>query len=438
MMNLYARNVIAICVICSFNNVKAQVGIGTESPNISSSLDISSQNTGVLIPRVNLLATNLPSPINNPENSLLIFNLSNNGLGRNAVSPGYYYWSKKTDNTGEWVRLSNNLEEPWNIQGTQIPAISNLNSIYQEGNVAIGFKSNDLESSKKFEVKGDFKAAFSQSAQNVGIETSGFSTGTQLISLYNKNTQTAGLGSTIDMSTSNINLRSGRSSILNSSVNILNNRLSIGANNDVMGALRSLLNISLNPSSKEITLYSIASSSPILTGNHFKSEIILDGARGIKFNFNTNGASGNEVNTDSYMFPRTIGTKGQVLSVGEIPTGASYTQLEWKNVSELRNNKLNYSNQVQDTEKKWTNGASIKEATIEVILDNSINRFIIPKDIDLSSNPKIINARLIHQESTRIVNNVLSYNIQSRELIMEGESLPKGKYYLFLEFFENL
>uniref|UniRef100_UPI00289CFA4B hypothetical protein n=1 Tax=Empedobacter brevis TaxID=247 RepID=UPI00289CFA4B len=65
------------------------------------------------------------------------------------------------------------------------------------------------------------------------------------------------------------------------------------------------------------------------------------------------------------------------------------------------------------------------------------NSIVLPKELELSPVTKIINVRLIHQESTRIANNVLSYNMNAREVIMEGETLPKGKYYLILEFFEN-
>ncbi|GEM50470.1 hypothetical protein EB1_02600 [Empedobacter brevis NBRC 14943 = ATCC 43319] len=441
MKNLPFKYAIILSVVASFECVNAQVGIGTDNPNPSSSLDISSQNTGVLIPRINLTATDLSTPINNPENSLLIFNTAQNGSGKNAVFPGYYYWLKKDGQTGEWIRLSLSQEEPWRIQNTTNVATANDQNIYQQGKVAVGFTETDAVSGKQMEIKGDFKTAYERVAQSVGIETSGAVSGSQSVNLYNRNTQVSGRGTTLDMTTSNITLRSGRSSVLGSSISILDNRLNVGARNDVASPLRSLLNIDFNPSSKEMTLYSIASSSPILTGNHFKSEIILDGARGIKFNFNTNGATGNEVNTDSYMFPRTVGTKGQVLVVGDIPSGASYTQLEWKNIAELKSdshNRINYSNQLQDTGRKWMNGASIKELTTEITLDNSKNSIVLPKELELSPVTKIINVRLIHQESTRITNNVLSYNMNSRELIMEGEILPKGKYYLILEFFENI
>lgn len=51
------------------------VGIGTTSPNASAALDITSTNKGLLIPRMN---ANQRDAIASPENSLLIFNTSNN------------------------------------------------------------------------------------------------------------------------------------------------------------------------------------------------------------------------------------------------------------------------------------------------------------------------------------------------------------------------
>ncbi len=78
----------------------AQVGIGTTTPNASSLLDVSANNKGILIPRINLLATNNASPITSPATSLLIYNLATAGVGVTSVSPGYYYWDG-----AQWVRF---------------------------------------------------------------------------------------------------------------------------------------------------------------------------------------------------------------------------------------------------------------------------------------------------------------------------------------------
>lgn len=83
--------------------MNAQVGIGTTSPNSSSSLDISSLTTGVLIPRVSLTSTLVAAPVITPATSLLVYNINTAG----DVTPGYYYWN------GVWVRLATG--NPWTI-----------------------------------------------------------------------------------------------------------------------------------------------------------------------------------------------------------------------------------------------------------------------------------------------------------------------------------
>lgn len=82
--------VIAI-VLCSLMPIQAQVGIGTTSPNAA--LDISSSNSGLLIPRVTLGSatddTTVVSP-NEPDlvESTLVYNTGTGGL----KPAGFYYW----------------------------------------------------------------------------------------------------------------------------------------------------------------------------------------------------------------------------------------------------------------------------------------------------------------------------------------------------------
>ena len=93
---------IALCV-------NAQVGIGTDSPNPSSILDIQSTNQGVLLPRIGLMDTktfslegNLTDAQKIDATSIIVYNTAT----RNDVSEGFYYWLQKTENDGKWVRLS--------------------------------------------------------------------------------------------------------------------------------------------------------------------------------------------------------------------------------------------------------------------------------------------------------------------------------------------
>lgn len=93
--------------------VNAQQGIGTNTPDRSAAVEIKSASRGLLIPRVALMATNVPDPVDNPAESLMVYNTNTTITGDNDVTPGYYYW--KRDNIinptpGKWMRLGNDME----------------------------------------------------------------------------------------------------------------------------------------------------------------------------------------------------------------------------------------------------------------------------------------------------------------------------------------
>ena len=70
---------------------KAQVGIGTQNPNASAQLDISSTNKGLLIPR---LTRSERDAISNPATGLMVF--------QSDQTPGFYYY-----NGTNWVTITN-------------------------------------------------------------------------------------------------------------------------------------------------------------------------------------------------------------------------------------------------------------------------------------------------------------------------------------------
>ncbi|MFT6198464.1 MAG: hypothetical protein ACJAQ2_000229, partial [Vicingaceae bacterium] len=84
------------------NGASAQnIGISNTGavPNSSSMLDIDaspSNNKGLLIPRIDLTATNSALPVTAPATSLLVYNKATAGVAPNSVSPGYYYWDGAT------------------------------------------------------------------------------------------------------------------------------------------------------------------------------------------------------------------------------------------------------------------------------------------------------------------------------------------------------
>lgn len=92
----------------------AQVGINTTDPKAM--LDIESEDSGILIPRVALTSTLIATPVVSPELSELVYNTQTAGTAPNDVSPGFYYW-----NGSKWIRLSAgggpSSDDKWDLSG---------------------------------------------------------------------------------------------------------------------------------------------------------------------------------------------------------------------------------------------------------------------------------------------------------------------------------
>lgn len=86
-MKIISYTLIFFSIIC-----KAQVGIGTVTPDPSSVLDVSSTDKGILIPRVSLVAVNnLTSPINTPATGLMVWNTNASVVG--GTGAGFYFYN---------------------------------------------------------------------------------------------------------------------------------------------------------------------------------------------------------------------------------------------------------------------------------------------------------------------------------------------------------
>lgn len=87
----------------------AQVGVGTTTPQAS--MDITSTNEGLLIPRIALSATNVATVLT-PTTSELVYNTATSAVGPNQVTPGFYYWDGAL-----WIRLSSGATNDWALTG---------------------------------------------------------------------------------------------------------------------------------------------------------------------------------------------------------------------------------------------------------------------------------------------------------------------------------
>jgi hypothetical protein len=108
---------ITLFLLIVISSLHAQVGIGTTTPATSSALDITSTNTGLLIPRVALTSTSDVATIASPATSLLVYNTATAGVVPNNVVPSYYY-NSGTPASPVWTPLSTGLSNTnWNILG---------------------------------------------------------------------------------------------------------------------------------------------------------------------------------------------------------------------------------------------------------------------------------------------------------------------------------
>ncbi len=77
------------------SGTSSHIGINTQTPDASAALDIFSNNTGLLIPRVDISDLSTPAPMSSVVTSLLAYNTNT------TTGPGFFYW-----NGSAWTTLS--------------------------------------------------------------------------------------------------------------------------------------------------------------------------------------------------------------------------------------------------------------------------------------------------------------------------------------------
>lgn len=119
------------------SNAVAQQGFGTNRPDKSAAVEIKSPNKGLLIPRITLTSTTDATTINNPSNSLLIYNVGTT----EGLKVGYYYW--KADATpAQWIPLldSRNNERVTVTQDGQNLAVVGTPTTNADGSSTTDYK----------------------------------------------------------------------------------------------------------------------------------------------------------------------------------------------------------------------------------------------------------------------------------------------------------
>src|SRR5690554_5897181 len=141
-MKKITRNIATLMVLTLAGTVaKAQVveqkvGDNPLIINENAVLDVQSSNKGLLLPRLELTATDNFAPLTAHVQGMTVYNTATAGSGTTAVTPGYYY-----NDGNKWVRIADAATiktEPWFDQDTNAEATLNTQNIYQMGNVAVG------------------------------------------------------------------------------------------------------------------------------------------------------------------------------------------------------------------------------------------------------------------------------------------------------------
>lgn len=115
------------------------IGLGTGSPDISSQLELSNNDKGILINRITLSATDNASPITSPATGLLVYNTATASSGATEVLPGFYYWDGS-----KWVAMGGTNGKDWSLEGNA-GTNSASNFLGTTDNVHLILRTNDTE-----------------------------------------------------------------------------------------------------------------------------------------------------------------------------------------------------------------------------------------------------------------------------------------------------
>ncbi|HEX8562532.1 MAG TPA: hypothetical protein VF676_06080 [Flavobacterium sp.] len=112
-MKQFYKHLAILLLICTSS--LAQVGIGTTTPE--GALDITSTNSGVLVPRVSLTSKSDAATVSNPQGGgliagTLVWNTATAGVSPNNVVPGFYYWTGSA-----WAAMGGDTTRQWSLSG---------------------------------------------------------------------------------------------------------------------------------------------------------------------------------------------------------------------------------------------------------------------------------------------------------------------------------
>ena len=306
----------------AFTCVYAQVGIGTNTPNPSARLDITATNKGLLMPRIALTGTGDITTIPSPATSLLIYNTATAGIGKAAVTPGFYFyngaaWSPLTTSgttaAGGWSTTGNAGTDANNFIGTT-------------DNVSLKFRVNNQPAGEVSATKANVSLGLYTLVANTGYDNTAvgynslnhnvdgeYNTGVGIATLFNnisgKDNAAFGGGALVANTTGDKNVSIGAYSMYNNQS---------GSGNVAIGT--SIMNYNQSGNSniaigKVAAYHNTSGNNIIAIGDSalYNNTISFNVAIGSKALFaNTTGVSNTAVGTNS-MFNNSIGSQNTAL-----------------------------------------------------------------------------------------------------------------------------
>ncbi|WP_410879595.1 hypothetical protein [Myroides sp. DW712] len=361
--------------------VHAQQGFGTDKPAKSAAVDIQSSKRGLLIPRVDLKSTvNGTTPINTPEQSLMVYNQATTTTeGANDVTPGYYYWDTdrwvrfaqqgdfseitlagdvtgkvgetkvvalqgtaisnvaptanqvlvfvpgEGTNPGQW-KPANLPTQPWNIQGGNTKATENTQNIYQQGKVGIGFTKDSI-ATKTLDVRGDFKTEAKLGNRYNGMVTNEPIESFSSSVLYSSKKPFTSYVDLASQAEHSFLMLSDAGTMIQRQGSSSKSLVSIGAQSDDY-----MLAFSGEKAGKSSTIQMNEALMYLKQANtKSDSQIRLKANEGITFSTLLEDDT-----RSSYIFPTSNGNANQVLTTNGVQaTNSTSAQLTWKNVTDL-------------------------------------------------------------------------------------------------------
>jgi hypothetical protein len=139
----------------------AQVGVNTANPDTSAVLDISSNDKGVLFPRMDLGDLTVADPVVNPVESLLVWNTD---AANGGSAKGFYYWD------GEWKAFGTSSSDQLSGVFGELTLDSDLNTSLRRYNntfitssstgTSSGVTLNSAQSTMTVQVDGRYRLTY--------------------------------------------------------------------------------------------------------------------------------------------------------------------------------------------------------------------------------------------------------------------------------------